>query len=208
MRKPGSLAAVLAAALTIGLGATPAVATTTWTIEPGGAFTSGPTTFAIGDSVSHTTITCTSVTLNGTLESGSGVLGPGAGTITSVSLGTCTAQNGQPFNLEATGLPWSINLAPNPIGNNNNPTGTITGIQVSSLGPVCKAVIHGNDGVASGLAPFGFSNRLDTLSIASGGGNLRVFGLSSCTGYFVQGDPVSTSANFVLLPPQTITTSS
>jgi hypothetical protein len=203
MRIPGRTVAVLAAAVTIGLSGTPAMAATSWTITPGGSFTGLATTFQISDPATHTTITCNSATIGGTLKSGSGIPGAGAGSITSVNFGTCTAQNGAPFDIAAANLPWSINLSSFPVG--DEPTGTIKGIQISSLGPLCKAIFQASNGAAAGMAPFGFDDSTDTLTVGTAD-NLLVSNLSSCTGYFVPGDSIQTSANFVLMPRQSITT--
>ena len=50
------------------------------------------------------------LTARGTLKSGSGLPGSGAGSLHAASFGRCTGPAGPVFTLQAGGLPWHVNL--------------------------------------------------------------------------------------------------
>src|SRR4029077_11617669 len=78
-------AAVLAAIL----GATAALAATTWTIKPGGAVSATATNVNFKNTKNGTIFTCSSVAVSGTLKSGSGLSGSGAGSVSAVTFTHC-----------------------------------------------------------------------------------------------------------------------
>ena len=67
-----------AAALTVGLTATSAVAAT-WTVKPGGAITAKSGTTTLTDKNTGNKLTCSSSKATGTLKSGKGLSGTGIG---------------------------------------------------------------------------------------------------------------------------------
>lgn len=194
-----------AAVLVAVLGATAALAATTWTVRPGGAITAKAGKTSLTDTRTGTTATCGSVTASGTLKSGSGLSGTGIGSFSAVSFRNCTGPLGITFTLRATDLPWHINLT------SYNPTtgvvtGTISHVQLKLSAPSCSATIDGTSSLASnGVIKFTYTNRTHVLKPLSNGGNLHVFAVSGCAGLFNNGDPVTVNIRFTLSPGQTIT---
>ena len=76
--------------LTAALGATTALAATTWTITPGGAITAKSGWAPIRDPNVGGLVTCTSLTTSGTLKSGTGLPGSGAGSLAAFGFHRCT----------------------------------------------------------------------------------------------------------------------
>jgi hypothetical protein len=85
------LAAGCAAVLAATLGATPALAATTWTIQPGGAITATSGTVLVKDTKTGA-FTCRSATASGTLKRGSGLPGSRAGSLSAVGFAPAAAR--------------------------------------------------------------------------------------------------------------------
>ena len=200
-----------AAVLTAALGATTALAATTWTVTPGGAVTAKSGRAPITDTKVGKLMTCLSLTASGTLKSGSGVPGPGAGSLSAFGFHTCTnpfaegasSVRRSTFTMTATGLPWHLNLA---TYNNGVATGTISYMQIQMAGTQCTAVIDGTGAHArDGHVRFRYSGATGHLSVLTNRSGLHFFNVQGCFGLIHDGDPATISATFVVMPEQAIT---
>jgi hypothetical protein len=172
-----------AAAAAITLGASAAVAATTWSVSPAGNFTgklnSGTTTL-LKDTTSGTTLTCTVSTSKGKVpKAGHGLSGKGIATITSTTWGTsatpCTGPAGSTFTAKGTNTPWKLNAVSYKASvDKGQTTGTITAsgtgvggkITGTVLGSACSATFGGTSSkpaMAHGL----YDNGSHTLAITS-----------------------------------------
>src|SRR5689334_535586 len=88
--RPARLLLAGCVVLTAALGATTALAATTWTITPGGAIAAKSGWAPIRDTNVGQLMTCTSLTASGTLKSGSGLPGSGAGSLAAFGFHQCT----------------------------------------------------------------------------------------------------------------------
>ena len=202
-RQARILLAGSAAALVAVLGATTAVAATTWTIKPGGAITAGALNASFTDTKTRTKVTCTSMTASGTLKSGSGLSGSGAGSISAFTFNHCTSPLGVTWTLTAADLPWHLNLSS---ARGGVVTGSISHMQIQLAGPSCSAVIDGTSATAGdGHVKFSYSDGTGHLKTLTTGGGLHFYNVSGCAGLFITGDPMTISANFALSPRQAIT---
>ena len=196
-------AAVLAATLA----AAPALAGTTWTVQPGGAITATSSLFTFKDHVTRTLITCrSSPTAVGTLKHGSGLPGHRAGSLSAVSIGDCFGPGGGPaFVLKPAGLPWHLNLS-----SYNAATGVARGT-ISHLaimvGKTCSFVIDGTSSAASdGWVRFTYTDSTGGLTVLAASGNLHFWNVSAgCLGLFNTGDRAGLSATFTVSPEQAMT---
>jgi hypothetical protein len=187
------------AALAIGLSALPAAAAT-WTITPGGAVAMTGTNVKAKDSHSGSTITCTSLGLDGTMEKGSGLSGT---RVASLDRGTATGCTVSTISLTVRpeDLPWRINLLSY---NSGTVRGTISHMEIAVTAPGCSFVIDGTTGGASdGKVDFSYSDSTGKLTIT--GGNLHVWDVSGCLGLVNNGDPIGITGTFTLTPRQKIT---
>jgi hypothetical protein len=201
-------AAVLAAAL----GATTALAATTWTIRPGGAITAKSGTATVKDTKNRQFFTCKSLSASGTLKSGSGLSGAQAGSISTVGFHTCTSPLGRfraprvdlIWTPRATGLPWHVNFSSL---NGGVVTGTISHLQIKvSADGACSFVIDGTSATArDGMLRFTYADSTGRLALLTTGGTLHSYNVVGCAGLFNPGDPVTIGATFALSPKQTIT---
>jgi hypothetical protein len=198
------LAAGPAAVLAATLGVTAALAATTWTVKPGGAFTATAGNASFKDTTTRATFTCTSVTASGTLKSGSGLSGSGAGSISAVVFGHCTSPLGVTWGLKPTDLPWHVNLSSY---NGGVATGSISHMQIQFAGPSCTAVIDGTSATASnGHLKFRYTDGTGRLQLLATGGDLHFYNVNGCAGIYDSGDVLTaSSATFALSPKQAIT---
>jgi hypothetical protein len=202
-KRSGSvLLATAAAAATIGLGASQALAAT-WTVKPGGAITGSAGTTTLKDTSTGNTLTCKSSKATGTVKSGSGLSGTGIGSIKSATFTTCTGPLGLTFTVKTSHLPWKLNAVSYSSGVTH---GTITGIHATLTGPSCSAQVDGtgataNNGKVSGT----YTNSTHKLKILTTGGNLHVYNVSGCAGLINSGDSTTFTATYAITPGQTIT---
>ncbi len=194
-------AAVLAATLT----ATPALAAATWTIKPGGAITATSGKVTVKDTTTGQALTCPSATASGTLKRGSGLPGTDAGAMSAAGFTPCTSPGGPRYTLQATDLPWHVNLS-----SYNAATGVVHGtvshIQITLAGDGCTAVIDGTSGTASdGKVRFTYTDSTGQLTVLTTGSNLHYYDVSDCLGLINSGDQVRLSATFTISPKQAIT---
>jgi hypothetical protein len=200
-----SLFAIAAAVLAAVLGATNALAATTWTVRPGGSISLKSGTLVLTDTKTHSNIVCVSSRFSGTLKSGSGLSGTGIGSIRAGSFTTCNNSLGPTFTLTMTDLPWQVNFATYN-ATKGIATGSFRHIQIRVAGPSCAAVIDGTSGTASdGVVKLTYTNSTAALKPLATGGNLHFYNVSGCLGLFINGDPVTLSATFTMSPKQAIT---
>jgi hypothetical protein len=192
-----------AAALTVALTATAALATTasTWSVKPGGAIkVSG--TAQVKDSKTGTVAKCKSITLSGTLKKGKGLSGTGLGTATKGSFSGCTIATIS-VKVAVKNLPWAVDA----LSYNKSKgvtTGKLAGVELVATAPGCSATLQGTS-ATNGFTDFTYSNKTGKLTLVSSGGNLRDEKVSGCFGLVKNGDPEKASGSTTLSPKQTIT---
>lgn len=202
-QKARTLFACPAAALTAVLGATTALAATTWTIKPGGAVTASAGVANFKDTGTQSTFACEPETFSGTFKSGSGLTGTGAGSISAASFQHCSGPLGENITLKPVALPWHVNLSAVRLG---VVTGSITHMRIRFTFPSCAAVIDGTGATASdGSVRFRYDDSTGRLKVLMTGGNLHFYDVSGCAGLVRTGDPLTVSVNYLLSPEQAIT---
>jgi hypothetical protein len=205
------LAAGCAAVLAAALAAAPALAATTWTIQPGGAITATSSgRFTLKDTRTGTVLGCVSVTASGTLKHGSGLPGSRAGLLSAVGFTTCTGPGISDSDIiltfQATDLPWHLNLS-----SYDAATGVVTGaishLQITETANGCRFVVDGTSGTAGdGWVPFTYTDSTGQLMVLATGGNLHVWNVSAgCLGLVNSGDRARLGGTFTVSPKQAIT---
>ena len=204
------LAAGCAAVLAATLAAAPALAATSWTIQPGGAITATSGRFTFKDHKTGTVLPCVSATASGTLKHGSGLPGSRTGSLPAVGITDCTgpgiSDSDIRLTLQATDLPWHVNLS-----SYDAATGVVTGaishLQIMLSGNGCTAVTDGTSGTASdGWVPFTYADSSGRLTVLATSGNLHVWNVSSgCLGLINSGDRATLTATYTVSPKQAIT---
>jgi hypothetical protein len=203
MRYALPLIAGSAAVLAAILGATAAFAATTWTIKPGGAISSTATSVHFKDTKTGSIFTCSSVAFSGTLKSGNGLSGSGAGSISAATFTTCTGPLGVTFAITPKDLPWHLNLSSYSGG---VALGSISHMQIMLAGPSCQSMISGTSVTANnGHVRFSYANGTGRLTTLTTGGNLHFYNVTGCAGLFNSNDPLTISGTFPLSPKQKIT---
>jgi hypothetical protein len=194
-----------AAALTIGLSATSALAAaaTTWTVSPGGAITGKAGTTALTDTTSKVSLSCTSSKLAGSLKSGKGLAGKGLGTVTSVAFNNCTVLT-VTISLSSGKVAWKLNASSYNSATGTT-SGTITGIHLAVKSSVCSAVVDGTAATArNGKVNVSYSNKTHVLKILPKG-NLHVYNVNGCGGLISNGDAGTITGSYKVSPLQKIT---
>jgi hypothetical protein len=167
------------------------LATTTWTVSPGGSFTGKAGTSTFQDATTGATISCPSATITGALKSGSGLAGKGLGTITSMTFSKCSL-DGMAFSLSSGTVDWSLNAVSYNTRSDGVASGNITGLHFTISSTNCTAVADGTSGTAdNGKVRFTFNNKTSHLKIVFTGGNLHVWDVNGCLGLFGNGDPAT-----------------
>jgi hypothetical protein len=198
------LAAGGAAVLAVTLAPAPALAATTWTIQPGGAITATSGRFTLKDTRTGSVVPCVSATASGTLKRGSGLPGSRAGSLSAVGVTDCT--DPVVFHLQATDLPWHVNLS-----SYDAATGVVTGavshLQITMSGDGCTAVIDGTSGTASdGWVKFTYADSTGRLTLLTAIGNLHFWNVSTgCLGLINSGDRATLGGTFTVSPKQAMT---
>ena len=201
-RSGSALLATAAAAATIGLGASQAVAAT-WTVKPGGSITGNAGATKLKDTKTGSTLSCKSSKATGTLKSGSGLSGTGIASIKSVTFTTCTGPLGLTFTVKTSHLPWKLNAVSYKSGVTH---GTLTGIHATLTGTGCSATVDGTSATANnGKVSGTYTNSTHKLTILTSGGNLHVYNVSGCAGLINSGDPTTFSGSYAISPGQTVT---
>jgi len=199
-------AAALAGAMLLAMGleaSSPAAATAkTWTVRPGGAVAGKGGKTTLTDTKLHSTLTCISATLTGTLKPGSRLPGAGIGAITAAAF-SC---NGLlPVKLTALGLPWRLNLSS--YGRQSGVArGTISHLRLSFSGPACTAQVNGTSGTAAnGVVAVSYASKTGRLTVLPSGGNLHWNHVTGCHTLLGNGDPAALATAYAISPPQVIT---
>jgi len=198
----------VAVVMAIGLGATTALAVTTWTVKPGGSYTAKSGTTTLTDTVTGAVLTCTSSAAAGTLKSGSGLTNP-LGTVTSNTFTGCTGPAGLTFSVKTSASstkPWKVNATSFSSGVTH---GNISGIHAKLTGTnnTCTAVVDGTGATAfNGKVAISHSNSALTKLKVTKGINLHTYNVSSgCLGAINSGDTVTFKTTYTLNHGQTIT---
>jgi hypothetical protein len=205
LTSPRPALAAAAAILTVGLGAGPVGAATTWTVTPGGRFTSHAGTTKLKDTANGNSLNCAGSSLSGRFKSGSGQSGADIGSVTSGGRFTgCTGPLPFPYSITLRGLPWHISVASD---HSDVVHGTISHIEITASLPAgCLFTL---DGTAAGafdcMAQFTYSNSAHTLKLLPTGTNLHFYKVSKCAGIVHSGDSAAYLASYTLSPGQTIT---
>ena len=198
-------AALLSAAAILGVGAGQALAAASWTVSPGGA-TTGTGTAGFKDSTTGNPLpTVCDSTMSITLKSGSGLPGPGIGSITSAAFTNCKWIVGYMPVLTPGHFPWSLSADQYDAATGVT-HGTISGIHIYIAAPACTATIDGTGpGADNGLIAVTYKNGSHTLTVLSTGANLHYYKVSGCAGLVHSGDPATMSGSYAIAPAQTIT---
>jgi hypothetical protein len=182
----------------------PALAATasSWTIDPGGSVTLSASTTVLRDTATGKSLTCGSSTASGTLESGVGLSGKAAASLTVPPLDGCSWTGGAAAGLTPTDLPWTLNLVSY---SNGVTTATMTGMHADLSGPDCTAEVDGTSATADdGMVHVSYTNSTGKLKILTSGGNLHIYDASGCAGLINNGDSVTVSTAYTVSPTQTI----
>jgi hypothetical protein len=204
----GAIIATAGAAATLAVtpAATSSSATTaaTWTVKPGGNFTTSGAT-QVKDTKTTTVVTCKPVNRAFTAESGSGLPGTDIASITAVTYSGCTLGTITIPDVTANGLPWKLNATSYDVKTGVT-TGTITGIDIQATTTGCAATLDGTAaGADDGMVKFTYTNSTGAFELLPAGGNLHYWAVSGCLGLVESGDPAQASGSTTVKPKQTIT---
>ena len=178
-----------------------------WQVGPGGSITGTGKRVALTDDATGTAIACTSSSMSGSLKPGHQLPAAGIGSISSVSLQTCTAPGGGNITVATSASashPWLLNAQSwDPA--TTVTTATISGITASVSGSGCSATVAGPSSTAAGTT--GVTNSIDPFSLTdtlsvSPGGNLHVWKVSGCSGLFNSGDALTLTLAYRITPSQ------
>lgn len=201
------LAAGGAAVLVASPGVTTALAATatTWTIQPGGTITATATRFTFTDTTTDNRIPCRSSTASGTLKSGIGLPGSHAGSLSTVSIATCSGASGPNYTLRPGALPWHVNLSSYNAAK-GVARGTISHLHIALTGAGCSAILDGTGATADdGHVTFKYADSTGQLTVLTTGSNLHFYNVTGCLGLVNTGDPATLSATYPVTPKQAIT---
>jgi hypothetical protein len=183
----------------------PALAATTtssWTIDPGGSVTLSASATVLRDTATGKALRCGSSTASGALESGTGLSGKAAASLTASPLAGCSWTGGIAAGLTPTHLPWTLNLVSY---SNGVTTATMTGIHADLSGPDCTAEVDGTSATADdGTVQVSYTNSTGKLKLLTSGGNLHIYDASDCAGLINNGDGITASTAYTVSPGQTI----
>lgn len=191
--------------------ATPAKASKfLWQASQGGSF-KGKGPAKLQDGATGTVVTCKTSATSGTMKFGRDLPGAGIASLTSVTFSTCSGPGGKDFTVTAsasTGTPWLLNAQ------SYNPataavTATVSGIMATVSGSGCTATVAGATATAPGTvngsytdSPYPGSN---ILGVRPPGGTLHAWNVSGCSGLFSNGDSLSFTLTYPIIPPPTVT---
>jgi hypothetical protein len=193
-----------AVVLVAALAAAPALAATTWTIRPGGAITATSGWVTVTDTRTGP-FSCVSSTASGTLKRGSELPGFRVGSLSDVGFTGCSNAGGERFTLQATDLPWHVNLSSYDAAT-GVVTGMVTHVQITLSG-LCTAMIGGTSAAASdGRVKFTYTDSTGQLTVLAASGDLHFWNVrDGCLGDFNDGDRATLSLTFTVSPKQAIT---
>lgn len=209
MSKPTARLLLTAAGVALApvLGVTAAVASTTWTVRPGGAVSAKSGLVFIKDASTGSVVSCPSSTIKATLKSGTGLPGTGIASLSSFTFATCSGPLNFMYTMTLSHLPYALDAT-----SFNASTGTttakITGLHGGFKGPGCSYVLDGTGaGMDNGVLVVTYANGTHKLKFLTTGGNLHVYRLSGCGGLggIFNNDHITFSAIATMTPSQTIT---
>jgi hypothetical protein len=208
LTKTRTLIAGAVAAVALGSSGTAALATTatTWTVTPGGPITAAlhhPGLAIFADiTTSKYLDTCSTSSLTGSLQSGSGLPGRDIGSVTAVSLSRCFTGT----TYTSSGFPWHLDALSYSAATGVT-SGRVSGIHLaySSAGaPGCSGIVDGTSATAdNGTIPFRYNNATHTLRFIRGG-TLHVYD-NTCPPPWHNGDQLAFGGSYTLSSAQTIT---
>jgi uncharacterized repeat protein (TIGR01451 family) len=173
----------------------------TWTISPGGSI-SATGSLQVKDTGTGTVAKCTKTQLSGTLKSGSGLSGTGAGAITAASFAGCTIGT-IAVTAASQDLPWTADaLSYN--ASTGVTTGELEGVSLLATAPGCSVTLQGTT-AANGYTKFTYTNSTGALKLTGPAGSLQAAAVSGCFGLISNGDPQQASGTLKLTPAQAIT---
>jgi hypothetical protein len=217
-----TVVAVTASALYVGLGAAPVVAATaTWTVTPGGAFTTPSAAIHshLTDATTGAAFLCQGLAIDGTFKSGSGLTNPIGHIIGAHGAGTgpllcASSTSSTQFGMTFSHFPMGIR-AVSYDASTGVTTGVITGIHITlSTAPgasACTGTIDGTGPNANnGEIHFSYTNSVFDALRFKVGSSLHAYNVSGCGGLIHSGDAISYRAltdplNTVSGMPNTIT---
>lgn len=203
------------AAATGGAAAAPATAAGhflngSWQAAPGGTISGKGKQVTLKDATTGTAITCTSSSASGTVKFGQQLRPAGIGSLSSVTMLTCTGPGGRTFTVATSASashPWLLN-AQSWDATTTNTAVTISSIMASISGSGCSATVAGPGSTAPGTvdgtisAIFVNGAFANTLSVGPSGGNLHAWNVSGCSGLFHSGDALTFTVTYTFSPPQ------
>jgi hypothetical protein len=193
------LAVIGTAVLTaVVLAATTALAATTFTVKPGGAYLGKAGKTTLTDNQTGSQLTCKSSTAKGKLKSGSGLSGAGIGTVTGTTFNKCTGPLHLSFTVKQVGT-WALNVTKYS-SKTGVSTGYISKIESKLTGTDCKATVKGEVDVT-------YTNKTGVLAVkpVKGSGHvLKISGVNGCAGLIANGNTSGFVGNYKVSPKQKI----
>jgi hypothetical protein len=179
-----------------------------WQSAPGGNISGKAKKVTLTDTATGTAIACAPSVMSGTFRFGQQLPLAGIGSFSSVTLETCTGPGGTKFTVAtsaSTSHPWLVSAQSfDPAS--GVATVTISSIMATISGSGCSATVAGPSSTAPGtveatnnINSFDFT---DTLSVEPTGGNLRVWNVGGCSGFFSNGDALTFTATYRVTPSQ------
>jgi hypothetical protein len=211
-----TLATVPVVAVASGAAAAPATAAGhflngSWQAAPGGNISGKGKRVTLKDATTGTTITCTSSSMSGTVKFGQQLRPAGIGSLSSVTMLTCTGPGGRTFTVATSASashPWLVN-AQSWDATTTNTTLTISGIMASISGSGCTATVAGPSSTSPGTVEATNAidqfTAVDTLSVSPSNGTAHLWNVSGCSGLFHTGDALALSATYTVTPSQFVT---
>ena len=204
----GAMAATAAVAL--GLGVTPSLASTatTWTVKPGGKFSATNTSkITVRDTTTGVVISCNPSSLAGKLKSGSGLPGIKIGAITAFSFSACHGPAGITYALMTSASkarPWKLNAESYDTASGET-SATVTGIVAAWSGFGCTVTISAANPVTPGRLEVKYTDSAHKLQLVASGSNLHLHNVSAgCVGLWNSGDHLTIVGTYAVAPAQTI----
>lgn len=196
------------------LAATPSLATTTttWSVTPGGNFSGDSSSVTFKDTNTGVVITCSSSSISGKLRSGSGLSGTHIASITAFSFGGSTSCVG-PAGLNYTwtfgyDFPYYLNANSYDAASGET-TAHVTGLVAALAGSGCNLTLWGTTSTTPGKVKSEYINSTHKLKIITSGSTLHVYRVGGgCVAAGIlwnNGDPVTISGTYTIIPGQDIT---
>ncbi len=190
----------VAATAAVALSATTALASTTYSVKPGGKYTGTAGKTVLKDNKTGAKLTCKSAGAKGKLKSGRHLSGKDIGTITSTSFTKCTGPLGISFKVKQSGT-WELTVTKYSSKSGGVATGYISKIHATLSGPSCAATVTGE-------ADASFSNKTGDLTVkpvSKSGHVLKISKVSGCFGLINNGNTSGFTGTYKIKKKQKIT---